>query len=211
MCVNKLRVILNLWIGHSTLYTLAFPHTAELSFHTQRIHFYSQLVNIFKSRFKSNIAILHSALSDGEKYDEWRKIKEGKVSLVIGTRSAIFAPLSNIGLIIIDEEHEDTYKQENNPRYKAIDIALERAKYNNAKILLFIFTLLMMYAVIGIIYNVAMHDVLVQLIIILGECLHTKRKTEHLHLQLLRYLDCHIYQNSNLRLLHNCKMMILDK
>ena len=73
---------------------------------------------------------------EGEKYDEWRKIKEGKVSLVIGTRSAIFAPLSNIGLIIIDEEHEDTYKQENNPRYKAIDIALERAKYNNAKIVL---------------------------------------------------------------------------
>lgn len=95
----------------------------------------TQLINRFMSIF-DNVAVLHSSLSDGEKYDEWRRIKEGKVSLVIGTRSAIFAPLSNIGLIIIDEEHEDTYKQENNPRYRSIDIALERAKYNNAKIVL---------------------------------------------------------------------------
>jgi len=95
----------------------------------------TQLINRFMSVF-DDVAVLHSSLSDGEKYDEWRKIKEGKVSLVIGTRSAVFAPLSNIGLIIIDEEHEDTYKQENNPRYKVIDIALERAKYNNAKIVL---------------------------------------------------------------------------
>ena len=95
----------------------------------------TQLINRFMSVF-DDVAVLHSSLSDGEKYDEWRKIKEGKVSLVIGTRSAIFAPLSNIGLIIIDEEHEDTYKQENNPRYRAIDIALERAKFNNAKIVL---------------------------------------------------------------------------
>ena len=96
----------------------------------------TQLIDRFKSIFNDDIAVLHSSLSDSERYDEWRKIKESKVSLVIGTRSAIFAPLKNIGLIIIDEEHEDTYKQENNPRYKASDIALERAKYNNAKVIL---------------------------------------------------------------------------
>lgn len=95
----------------------------------------TQLINRIMSVFKDT-AILHSNLSDGEKYDEWRKIKNNKVSLVIGTRSAVFAPLSNIGLIIIDEEHEDTYKQETTPRYRVIDIALERIKYNNAKILL---------------------------------------------------------------------------
>ena len=95
-----------------------------------------QLVNVFKSRFKSNIAILHSALSDGEKYDEWRKIERKEVSIVIGARSAIFAPFSNIGLIVLDEEHSDTYKQDNNPRYDAIDIAIKRAKTYNCPIIL---------------------------------------------------------------------------
>ena len=95
-----------------------------------------QLVNIFKARFKSSIAILHSALSDGEKYDEWRKIERGEVSIVIGARSAIFAPFTNIGLIVLDEEHSDTYKQDNNPRYDAIDIAIKRAKTYNCPIIL---------------------------------------------------------------------------
>ena len=96
----------------------------------------TQLIDRFRSIFLDNIAVLHSSLSDGERYDEWRRIKEGKVSVVIGTRSAIFSPIENIGMIIIDEEHEDSYKQENNPRYKTLDIAIERAKYNNAKIVL---------------------------------------------------------------------------
>jgi len=95
-----------------------------------------QMVNIFKSRFKNSIAILHSALSDGEKYDEWRKIERKEVSIVIGARSAIFAPFTNIGLIVLDEEHSDTYKQENNPRYDAIDIAIKRAKTYNCPIIL---------------------------------------------------------------------------
>ena len=95
-----------------------------------------QLVSIFKSRFKDNVAILHSGLSNGEKYDEWRRIEEKQVSIVIGARSAIFAPLDNIGVIIIDEEHSENYKQENNPRYNAIDIANFRAKYHNAKLIL---------------------------------------------------------------------------
>lgn len=94
-----------------------------------------QFVNIFKARF-SNIAVLHSGLSDGERYDEYRKIKEGKVNIVVGARSALFAPFKNLGLIIIDEEHSDTYKQENNPRYNAIDMALFRAKYNSCPLIL---------------------------------------------------------------------------
>ena len=94
-----------------------------------------QVVNLFKARF-SNIAVLHSKLSDGERYDEYRKINEGLVNIVVGARSAIFAPFKNIGLIIIDEEHTDTYKQENTPRYHAIDMALYRAKYNNCPLVL---------------------------------------------------------------------------
>lgn len=87
-----------------------------------------QMVDLFKKRFGSCIAILHSRLSNGEKYDEWRRIEQKEVSIVIGARSAIFAPLTNLGLIVIDEEHTETYKQENNPKYNAIDIALWRAK-----------------------------------------------------------------------------------
>lgn len=94
-----------------------------------------QIIKRFTSYF-SNIAVLHSGLSDGEKYDEWRKINEGKVNIVIGARSAIFAPLKNIGVIIIDEEHSQTYKQENSPRYNAIDIAKERCKYHNCPLIL---------------------------------------------------------------------------
>ncbi len=95
-----------------------------------------QMVDRFLSRFDKNIAILHSRLSDGEKYDEYRRIARGEVNIVIGARSAIFAPLSNLGIIIIDEEHTTTYKQENNPKYSAIDVAIERAKNNNAKVVL---------------------------------------------------------------------------
>ena len=95
-----------------------------------------QMISLFKSRFKNDIAILHSALSDGEKYDEWRKIENGEVNIVIGARSAIFAPFDNIGLIVLDEEHSETYKQENMPRYDTIDIALVRAKYHNCPLIL---------------------------------------------------------------------------
>lgn len=87
-----------------------------------------QLVLNFRKRFGSTIAILHSRLSSGEKYDEWRKIEKKEVKVTIGARSAIFAPFKRLGIIIVDEEHETTYKQENNPKYNAIDIALWRAK-----------------------------------------------------------------------------------
>lgn len=79
---------------------------------------------------------MHSGLSDGEKYDEWRKIKSGKARVVVGARSAIFSPLDNIGAIIIDEEHEASYKQESNPRYHARDVAILRAKYHKAVVVL---------------------------------------------------------------------------
>ena len=95
-----------------------------------------QIVTRFKSRFKDSIAILHSRLSDGEKYDEWRKIARGEIKIVIGARSAIFAPLKNIGIIIIDEEHTTSYKQDNTPKYSAIDIAKERCKYHNCPLIL---------------------------------------------------------------------------
>lgn len=95
-----------------------------------------QVVNKFYDWFGSKVAIFHSALSDGEKNDEFLKILRGEVSVVIGTRSAIFAPLKNIGIIIIDEEHSDTYKQDNTPKYNAIDIAKERTKFHNCPLVL---------------------------------------------------------------------------
>ena len=70
-----------------------------------------QMVKQVKERFGNNVAVLHSGLSEGEKYDEWRRIRRGEAQVVVGARSAIFAPLQNIGLIVIDEEHESSYKQ----------------------------------------------------------------------------------------------------
>ena len=95
-----------------------------------------QMVDTFKKRFGSTVAIYHSGLNDGERYDEYRKIKNGDAKIVVGARSAIFSPFENLGLIIVDEEHTETYKQDNNPRYDAVDIALKRAKYNNSPIVL---------------------------------------------------------------------------
>lgn len=95
-----------------------------------------QMVYHFKSRFGDEVAVLHSRLSEGEKYDEYRKIVEGKVHIVVGARSAVFAPFKNLGAIIIDEEHTTSYKQDNNPKYSAIEIAIERTKNNNAIVIL---------------------------------------------------------------------------
>jgi len=95
-----------------------------------------QVTRRFVSRFGQQVAILHSGLSDGEKYDEWRKIESGQARVVVGARSAIFAPLKNIGVIIIDEEHEATYKQESNPRYHAREVAKLRAEYHKAALVL---------------------------------------------------------------------------
>ncbi len=95
-----------------------------------------QMVERFKGRFGDNVAVMHSRLSLGEKYDEWRKIQRKEVQVVVGARSAIFAPFENLGIIIIDEEHETSYKQEDTPRYHARDIAIERGKIHHCPVVL---------------------------------------------------------------------------
>lgn len=95
-----------------------------------------QTIDRFQGRFGKNIAVLHSKLNVSERADQWRLIKNKKVKIVVGARSAIFAPFDNLGIIIIDEEHESSYKSEKNPKYSAIEIAKIRAKYNNAKLVL---------------------------------------------------------------------------
>ncbi|MFB4162611.1 primosomal protein N' [Alteribacillus sp. JSM 102045] len=95
-----------------------------------------QMVERFKGRFGSKVAVLHSALSAGEKYDEWRKIHRKEVQVAVGARSAVFAPFEKLGLIIIDEEHEGSYKQEDHPRYHARQIAIWRGSYHNCPIIL---------------------------------------------------------------------------
>ena len=94
------------------------------------------MVEYFLHRFKDNVAILHSDLTPAEKYDEYRKIAKGECRVVVGVRSAIFAPLKNIGLIILDEEHTESYKQDALPFYHAREIAIMRGRYNKAKVLL---------------------------------------------------------------------------
>lgn len=95
-----------------------------------------QMTERFIARFGEQVAILHSGLSNGEKYDEWRKVERGDAQVVVGARSAIFAPLKNLGVMIIDEEHEVTYKQDSNPRYHAREVAILRAQYNQAALVL---------------------------------------------------------------------------
>lgn len=95
-----------------------------------------QMVKRFKERFGDLVAVMHSGLSAGEKYDEWRKIQRREVKVVVGARSAIFAPFENLGIIIIDEEHETSYKQEENPRYHARDVAIKRAATHRCPVVL---------------------------------------------------------------------------
>ena len=95
-----------------------------------------QMTERFIARFGEQVAILHSGLSNGEKYDEWRKVERGDAQVVVGARSAIFAPLKDLGVIIIDEEHEASYKQDSNPRYHARDVAILRAQYNRVALVL---------------------------------------------------------------------------
>lgn len=95
-----------------------------------------QMVSRFMSRFQGRIAIFHSALSQGERFDQWKRIKDGKADIVIGARSAVFTPLKNIGIIIMDEEHSDTYKSEMSPRYHAREVALKRAEETGAAVVL---------------------------------------------------------------------------
>ena len=96
----------------------------------------TQIAKRFYEAFGGDVAIFHSSLSEGEKYDEYLKILRGEVHVVVGTRSAVFVPLKNLGVIIIDEEDSGSYKQDNNPRYHARDIAIYRGKYNNIPVVL---------------------------------------------------------------------------
>ncbi len=95
-----------------------------------------QMLKQLRARFGDSVSILHSGLSVGEKYDEWIRLKTGEAKIAIGARSAIFAPLSDLGLIIIDEEHDGSYDAESSPRYKTIDIAKKRAELSKCKIIL---------------------------------------------------------------------------
>jgi primosomal protein N' (replication factor Y) len=95
-----------------------------------------QLLKNFRARFQNQVAILHSGLSDGERFDEWRRIKENDAKIVVGARSAIFAPIENLGVIIIDEEHDSSYYSESNPRYYTHEIAEFRKNFNNANLIL---------------------------------------------------------------------------
>lgn len=95
-----------------------------------------QMVNRFKRRFGDDVAVLHSGLSHGEKYDEWRKIKENRARVSVGARSSIFAPFQNIGAIIVDEEHETTYKQSDRPMYHATEVAKFRSRYHGCPLIL---------------------------------------------------------------------------
>lgn len=96
----------------------------------------TQIAKRFYEAFGSDVAIFHSSLSEGEKYDEYLKILRGEVHVVVGTRSAIFVPFTNLGIIIIDEEDSSSYKQDNNPRYHVRDMAIYRGKYNNIPVVL---------------------------------------------------------------------------
>lgn len=95
-----------------------------------------QMLRIFRSRYGEGVALLHSGLSAGERFDEWQRIYSGDANVVLGARSAIFSPLKNVGTIILDEEHDQSYVSDSNPRFNAIDVAIWRGEYNGAHVVL---------------------------------------------------------------------------
>ena len=94
------------------------------------------LAGVFRARFEGQVAIQHSGLSDGERHDQWHRIRRGELAIVVGTRSAVFAPLENVGLVIVDEEHDGSYKQDELPRYHGRDVAVVRGRMENALVVL---------------------------------------------------------------------------
>lgn len=126
--------------GKTEVYLQAIQHTLQEGKESivlvPEISLTPQMTERFRSRFGELVAVMHSGLSVGEKYDEWRKVQQGKVKVVVGARSAIFAPFENLGLIILDEEHESTYKQEDSPRYHARDVAIWRSEYHKCPVIL---------------------------------------------------------------------------
>jgi primosomal protein N' (replication factor Y) len=126
--------------GKTEVYLQAIAHALEKGDNAlvlvPEISLTPQLVRRFRARFGSGIAVLHSALSDGERYDEWRRIRRGLVRIVIGARSALFAPLERIAIIVVDEEHEASFKQADGLRYNARDLALVRGRMEKAVVVL---------------------------------------------------------------------------
>jgi primosomal protein N' (replication factor Y) len=131
--------------GKTEIYLQAIAHALEQGkgaiVLVPEISLTPQTVERFKARFSSGklqtlVAVLHSHLSAGERHDEWHKIRQGRARIVIGARSAIFAPIDPLGLVIVDEEHEQTYKQEEAPRYHARDVAIVRGQMENAVVVL---------------------------------------------------------------------------
>ncbi|WP_153731235.1 primosomal protein N' [Sporosarcina obsidiansis] len=126
--------------GKTEIYLQAIDHVLkqgkEAIVLVPEISLTPQMTARFKARFGELVAVLHSGLSSGEKYDEWRRIHRGEVKVAIGARSAVFAPFTNLGLLILDEEHEATYKQEESPRYHARDVAIWRAEYHQCPVIL---------------------------------------------------------------------------
>ncbi|MGB9081064.1 MAG: primosomal protein N', partial [Desulfuromonadaceae bacterium] len=126
--------------GKTEVYLQAISHALELGKNAlvlvPEIALTPQLTGRFQARFGGGIAILHSGLSDGERYDEWRRIRRGLARIVIGARSAVFAPLDTIGIIIVDEEHEASFKQSDGLRYNARDLALVRGRMAGAAVVL---------------------------------------------------------------------------
>ena len=126
--------------GKTEVYLQAIAHALEHGCNAlvlvPEISLTPQLVKRFRARFDLGIAILHSGLSDGERYDEWRRIRRGQARIVIGARSAVFAPLERIGIIVVDEEHEASFKQADGLRYNARDLALVRGQMEKAVVIL---------------------------------------------------------------------------
>lgn len=126
--------------GKTEVYLQAIAHVLESGGDAivlvPEISLTPQTVMRFRSRFGDQVSVLHSALTDGERYDEWMKVYTGKVRIAVGARSALFAPFRNLKLIIVDEEHENSYKQSESPRYNARDVAVYRGKLENALVIL---------------------------------------------------------------------------
>ncbi len=122
--------------GKTEVYLRAIEHATALGQRSlvllPEISLTAQVLNIFRTRFGDRVAVLHSGLSAGERFDEWTRSQNGEVDIVLGARSAIFAPVDNLGLVIVDEEHEPSYKQDSDPRYHGRDVALQRARQSGA-------------------------------------------------------------------------------
>lgn len=119
-----------------TLIADCLKHGKSAIFLVPEISLTPQMLAQLRARFGKNAAIMHSGLSAGEKFDEWWRLRSGEAKIAVGARSAVFAPLENLGVIVIDEEHDSSYSSETAPRYNTFDIALLRAKYNDCKLVL---------------------------------------------------------------------------